>query len=315
MCTFSAFVRHLYSTTDWCYYLLRPFVRLRFFFCHCLTTDRVAIKRKYRKRLGYTPNLDSPTRYEEKINWLKLHDRQPFYKQCADKFAVRQFVVRTLHRDDILIPLYFASYDWRDVRPENFPNDCPYVLKCNHDNGSYHVVLDSTKEDWAQLRRNYRKRMQAKDRLYWSNREWSYRGIRPMILAEKYLCNRDGSLEEYKFYFYSGKLGTILFTRRNEVSAVRLTRYLRPDFTPLSLEHMKGDLLTSEYPGKPPQAEEMLSIAQRLAYNFPYHIRVDLYLAQGRIYVGELTFYDDAGYGEIKPREWEDELSAMLILT
>ena len=34
------------------------------------------------------------------------------------------------------------------------------------------------------------------------------------------------------------------------------------------------------------------------------HLRVDFYCANGKLYVGELTFYHCSGFAPIQPEEW-----------
>jgi hypothetical protein len=42
--------------------------------------------------------------YSEKMQWLKLHDKNPVYTQLCDKLAVREYVSRLAGRQ-YLIPL------------------------------------------------------------------------------------------------------------------------------------------------------------------------------------------------------------------
>ena len=58
---------------------------------------------------------------------------------------------------------------------------------------------------------------------------------------------------------------------------------------------------------RPKLLDEMLSLARRLAEPF-YYVRIDLYVLQERIYIGEFTFTPEAGYGRFVPEatnlEW-----------
>ncbi len=58
---------------------------------------------------------------------------------------------------------------------------------------------------------------------------------------------------------------------------------------------------------KPSNYERMLEVAERLSKGFP-HVRVDLYNVNGRIYFGELTFYDGSGYMKFSPDSFDYEL-------
>ena len=58
---------------------------------------------------------------------------------------------------------------------------------------------------------------------------------------------------------------------------------------------------------KPKNYDEMVEIARKLSADFP-HVRVDLYNIDGKIYFGELTFYDGSGYFHYDPDEFDFEM-------
>lgn len=47
-------------------------------------------------KLGYRLNLKNPRTINEKLNWMKLYDRNPFYTQISDKWMCRDYVRRTI---------------------------------------------------------------------------------------------------------------------------------------------------------------------------------------------------------------------------
>lgn len=51
-------------------------------------SDETAIKLHYRALIGKPLNLENPTTFNEKLQWLKLHDRNPLYTKLVDKYAV-----------------------------------------------------------------------------------------------------------------------------------------------------------------------------------------------------------------------------------
>lgn len=53
---------------------------------------------------GYALDLDSPKRFNEKIQWLKLYDSTPLKAKLADKLAGREYVQKTIG-SQYLIPL------------------------------------------------------------------------------------------------------------------------------------------------------------------------------------------------------------------
>ena len=62
-----------------------------------------------------------------------------------------------------------------------------------------------------------------------------------------------------------------------------------------------------------PYNRKMIAIAEKLAKGLP-HIRVDLYDCNGKIYFGELTFFDGSGFDKIEPEEWDYKIGNMLEL-
>ena len=46
---------------------------------------------------------------------------------------------------------------------------------------------------------------------------------------------------------------------------------------------------------KPEKLEEMIKIAEKISKDIP-EVRVDLYLVNGKIYFGELTFFSQGGF-------------------
>ena len=57
----------------------------------------------------------------------------------------------------------------------------------------------------------------------------------------------------------------------------------------------------------------MIFLAEKLSKGLP-HIRVDFYECNGRVYFGELTFYDGSGFDAIEPSEWEYKIGKMINL-
>ena len=54
--------------------------------------DELHIRIMYRVLTGSKINLDDPKTFNEKLNWLKLHDRNPLYNILVDKLAFKACV-------------------------------------------------------------------------------------------------------------------------------------------------------------------------------------------------------------------------------
>lgn len=93
------------------------------------------------KRIGRKPDLENPTTYNDKIQWLKVHDQTELHKQACDKLQVRD-LVSEVFGPRILIPLLYEGSAIQRVSK-------PHMLKANHDSGSAFVVRND--HDFAGL--------------------------------------------------------------------------------------------------------------------------------------------------------------------
>ena len=65
---------------------------LNFFYRVCyhtsrLWSDKFFIRLQYRIIMGCWPNLEMPRTFNEKMQWLKLHDRKPIYTRKSQTFV------------------------------------------------------------------------------------------------------------------------------------------------------------------------------------------------------------------------------------
>lgn len=67
-------------------------------------------------------------------------------------------------------------------------------------------------------------------------------------------------------------------------------------------------------PPKPALFESLKEIAKKLSAGIPF-VRVDMYVINGRIYFGELTFFHNAGFTRVYPKEWEKTLGDWIDLS
>ncbi len=66
-------------------------------------------------------------------------------------------------------------------------------------------------------------------------------------------------------------------------------------------------------PEKPKNYEKMFELAEKLAGGTP-ELRVDFYEVDGRIYFGELTFFDGSGFDKIEPKSFDELLGSWIRL-
>ena len=86
--------------------------------------DEMYLRLLFRGEMKRWPDLKKPRTYNEKLQWLKLHDRRPLYTQLVDKYAVRRYVAERIG-GEYLIPLVGGPWDSFDeidfdALPEKF---------------------------------------------------------------------------------------------------------------------------------------------------------------------------------------------------
>lgn len=245
---------------------------------------------KYHKRW---PKLYRPTRYTEKIMWLKLHGHLERYTDLADKYSVRGYIGKRIG-NEYLIPMIGSWESASEIPFENLPKS--FVLKVTHGCGYNYIVRDKSKLDLAHVRTTLDEWM--KEDFYKLEREPQYKYIKPRIICEEYLEDETGQLRDFKFYCGDGEPRIIQIDVdrfSDHKSELRDPDWVR--FEAVQCGTFSG--LDNPIP-KPRKLKQMLEIASKLAAAFPM-VRVDLYLVRDKIYFGELTFTPGSGLVQFEP--------------
>ena len=104
----------------------------RFIKTHTSLDDEQFLKAYFKRIFHRELNLDNPQTFDEKLQWLKLYDRNPKYVIQSDKYLVRNFVKETVG-EKYLIPLLGVWDNPEEIDFNLLPNE--FVLKCNHNSG------------------------------------------------------------------------------------------------------------------------------------------------------------------------------------
>ena len=268
--------------------------------------DEAFLKLKYRIRLGKRPDLKNPQTFNEKLQWLKLHDRREIYTRMVDKYAVKELVEERIGPEYVIPTLgVWDSFDQIpfDTLPDQF------VLKCTHDSGGLVICRDKQTLDKEAARIKIEKSL--KRNYYYQNREWPYKNVKPRILAEALISDRDHKdLPVYKIFCFHG-VPKLIQMVQNDKQPEESIDYFDGQWNRLDL---RQNYPNSRVPmTKPDCLEEMLEIAAKLAGDREF-IRVDLFLSNGNIYFSEYTFYSDAGFSRFHPDSWDAELGRWIQL-
>lgn len=271
--------------------------------------DSIVVPLLWRGVFGQKLNLKNPTTFNEKLQWLKLYDQNPMHTLMADKCEAKK-VIAELVGEEYVIPTLGVWDSFDEIDFSSLPNQ--FVLKTTHDSGGVFICNDKNTFDVEKARKKLEPRL--KQSYYLRNREWVYKDIKPRIIAEQFMEDAStGELRDYKFYCFDGIVKALLLATNRQSK----TDELRFDYFDREFHHMK---LTNHWhpnavvtPSKPVQFEKMVELAERISKGFP-HLRIDFYEANGKIFVGEFTFYDMAGYLQIHPDEWETEWGNLINL-
>lgn len=274
--------------------LISLFYRSLFFL-----SDEAFIKFIYRLRMGKKLNLDNPVTFNEKLQWLKLNDHNPLYTKIADKLGVRDYVTEKAGKEHVVPVLgVYSSFDEIDF--SSLPSS--FVLKTTHDSGSLVICSDKASLDIKKARKTITRSM--KRNYYRTTREWQYKNIEPKIIVEKYLGD---CITDYKFFCFNGKPRFMYIEREQEADPVQAIFDMDFNRLPFTMDDEASPAVFE----KPQFFDEMKRIAGVLSSGIPF-IRVDMYYVEGKILVGELTFYHYGGFIPFNPPGWDKTIGGYL---
>lgn len=258
-----------------------------------LTSPEFVSKIYFRLIMGYKLNLKHPKTLNEKLQWLKLN-KWPYDKkaiQCADKYAVRQFI-KDKQRSEILNDILYVWEDADEIVWDELPNE--FVLKCNHGCG-YNIICKNKKElDEKETRDKLRSWMNEDFSEF--NAEPHYGKIKRRIICEKYLGD---NVINYNLYCFNGNV--VFFSVAGGLGdgvGEHLTYYMRDG----SMAKFKN----KSYPAKKEKLSallpQMIETAEYLSSDFPM-VRVDLFDINNKIILSEMTFTPGGGLIPFDPVE------------
>jgi len=267
-----------------------------------LFSDRTILKAKYFQTFKRKLDLRHPQSFNEKIQWMKIYDRDPRYTTLSDKYAVKDIVAEKIGKEHIIPTLgvwnAFDEIDF-DALPEQF------VLKCTHDSGGLVICRDRKDLDMETARKKITASL--KTNFYYHSREWQYKDIPPRIIAEAYMQDGDSrELKDYKFYCFDGEPAFLYISEGLEDHRTAHISFVTMDWE-------RAPYLRSDYPGfetlppKPSTFDEMVRFARKLSAGFRF-VRVDLYEINGVVYFGELTFTPTGGFVPFSPDSADYEM-------
>ena len=271
-----------------------------------IVPDKLYLKMKYKLRTGNKLNIKNPKRYTEKSQWIKLYDRKDIYTKMVDKYESKEFIEKKVGKEYI-VETYGIYDSFEQIDFEKLPDK--FVMKCTHDSGGL-VICNSKKDLNIQSAKNKIEKS-LKNNFYYLGREWPYKNVKPRIIIEELLENNDSSdLIEYNFFCFNG-IPKIVMTCHGDKRIKRYNDFYDMDFNKLDVQ---CEYATSDNKEKKPrQFEKMIELSKKLSEN-TYSLRVDFYIVNNKIKLGELTFFHWAGFCNFTPDKWDYEFGKMIKL-
>jgi len=263
------------------------------------------LKAAYERSFGYPLDLENPKTFNEKLQWLKLYDNGPIKTRLADKYAVREWVAEKIG-SEYLVPLLGVWDKFDDIDFDALPDK--FVLKANHGSGWNSIVTSKRKFDKRKARILFNDWMKTNYSFRFEHDlELIYKDIAPKIIAEEYLETNSGDLKDYKILCFNGEPEYIL-VMTNRFSGLNVNVFdLYWNKVPFEIGYPPN----SNTLQKPDKLPDMIEIAKKLCKGF-YHVRIDLYENNGKVYFGEMTFHGGSGYWKINPFKWNEILGQLI---
>lgn len=267
--------------------------------------DDVALRVLFRLFLGRRLDLESPSTFNEKLQWLKLNYRPGGMEFFVDKSSAKR-IAGARCPEIRIIPTLDLWENPDDIDIASLPER--FILKpVNGGGGNVMICRDKDSFDISDCRRWARRALRTD--IHARYREFCYKAVRPAILAEPLICDPD-NLPDYKFFCFGG------VPRFLKVDSGRFNDH-RSDY--FDMEFHPAGFGEKSYPPsekaivRPELFGEMKKAAAALSAGFPF-VRIDLYEHDGAVWFGEFTFFPRSGLGEFYPDSADMTIGSMLTL-
>lgn len=256
---------------------------------------------------GRRINLENPTTFNDKINWLKAYYHPPILHQLVDKYEVRGFVAK--HAGERYLNTLYKVYNSpQEINFDQLPES--FVIKVTHGSG-YNLLVPEKKKLDRKYALKRLKKWYNEDYYKTTGGEWAYKGVKPRIIAEQYLDDgKRAVINDYKVFCFNG---TPRFVQV-DVNRGTENHRLYYDFEWKKQPFYRNATGFSEIEvEKPFSLEEMKTVAANISEGFPF-VRVDFYEVDKRLIFGEMTFYPADGLNLFLPLAYEKSIGKMIKL-
>ena len=254
------------------------------YFLKKLIPDKIYLTHRFNHLMNYKMDWSNPITYNQKLQWIKLHDRDERYTNLVDKYEVKR-IVANLIGEEYVIPTIQICESFDAINISQLPSQ--FVMKCTHDSGSYVICADKDKFDFNVAKEKLENSL--KHNFYWESREWPYKNVKPRIIVEEFIGFYP---KDYKFFVFNGEIDSIMVCKDRDKGYPSFYFY---DINWNRLYYQHEELEKNDQIEKPENLDLMVKLVKKLAKGFA-HVRIDLYNVNGTIYFGEYTLFNQSGF-------------------
>lgn len=270
--------------------------------------DKYYLEKLFKKTMGRELNTKNPQTFSEKLQWIKLYDRNPEYTRMVDKYEAKNYIAEKVGKD-YLIPTLGVWDNFNKINFNELPNS--FVIKTTHDSGGIVICANKNDLDIKRTKEIVNKSLKTD---YWiTKREWAYKNVKPRIIAETYIGK---DLRDYRFYCFNGEPKFVYVYTNKSHTSIEKPEPAYCDIFDIDWKLMpfhQNSLNSGFVIDKPSNFNKMVDIAKKLSNNVPF-LRVDYYEVNNQLYIGELTLYPGAGFAKFYPDSYDKKIGDLVLL-
>lgn len=269
--------------------------------------DKAYLKLIYFIRFHKRLNLEEPKTFNEKMQWLKLYDRNPKYIDMVDKCSAKEFVTKIIG-EEYIIPTIGIYNSFDEINFEQLPNQ--FVIKCTHDSNGLIICRDKKQLNIDKAKKDINTSLYYN--YYYGGREWPYKNVKPRIIIEKYMNDgKNDEINDYKCFCFNGKVEYI------QVDYDRFKNHGRNEYD----RDWNYIPFTTDFPTdknriieKPKKLKLLIELVEKIVKNIGIEsfVRIDMYIVKDKIYFGEITFYPGSGFLKFEPSEYDKKIGDLV---
>ena len=270
---------------------------------------RFIIGFKYKKFYNKNINFKNPQRLSEKIQYLKLYEKDERKTVLSDKILVKEYIKEKIPELKCA-ELYQQATSFKELNINDLPEK--FVLKTNHSWRTNIRVENKNELTDKKLRDidKYYKKMLKINYAYYSYYEMHYKDIKPQVFAEEFIDSIE-NIHFYEIWCFHGKIEFIL----------RKTHYADSDFFQQCFYNERWEkapfymayYMNNDTMELPKNKDKIIEYAKILSKDFNF-VRVDFMEVNNELYFGEMTFTPCSGFFKFVPDEFDLVYGQKLIL-